>query len=399
MKYENLLIEAENIKLEVIRLRRSFHMQPELSMEEVRTVEIVEKILKSLGIKTKRVAGTGLVGLLEGNGPGKTVALRADMDALPLEDQKDVEYASQVSGKMHACGHDAHTASLLGAAMLLSKYKEHFSGNVKFLFQPAEENIGGALPMIKEGVMEDPKVDAVFGLHVAPEIESGKIGVHHGKFYAACDSIDVVIQGKECHGATPHNGIDAIVVGSQVVSALQSFVSRNVNPLDSVVVTIGKISGGHQRNIIADKLELSGTIRTLSPETREEARVRLPKLIQGVAESFGAQAEVQYILGLPCLINDNAMTDFVIQSATELLGKENVIEVKDANLGGEDFAYFLQEVPGSFYQLGVGNEIKGIIHPLHTCLFDIDEDALVIAVAMHAKIALDFLTNKTAEKK
>jgi amidohydrolase len=398
MKYANLLMEAEQIKSDVIQLRRSFHMYPELSNEEERTVGIVQRTLESLGIKTQRVAGTGLVGLLEGKGQGKTVALRADMDALPIYDEKDVEYVSQVSGKMHACGHDVHTAGLLGAAMLLSKYKDHFSGNVKFFFQPAEETTGGALPMIEAGVMENPKVDGVFGLHVSPEIEVGKIGIHYGKFYAACDMLDVVIQGKESHGAAPHNGVDAIVIGSQIVSALQSFVSRNVNPIDSAVVTIGKFVGGYQRNIVADKVEISGTIRTLNPETRETAKMRLPKLIKGMAESFNAEADVQYILGYPCLINDDAMTDFLKNSAMELMGKEKVTLVENAKLGGEDFAYFLQKAPGTFYQLGVRNEAKGIIHPVHTHLFDVDEDALAIAAAVHAKVALDFLSEQVVLK-
>jgi len=391
MKLENLLSEAEKIKSEVIQLRRNFHMHPEIAREEERTVEIVRQTLESLGIKTQRVAGTGLVGLLEGKGPGKTVALRADMDALPMHDEKNVEYASQNSGKMHACGHDAHTAGLLGAAMLLSQYRNHFAGNVKFLFQPAEENEGGALPMIEEGVMENPKVDGVFGLHVSVELEAGTLGVRYGQFYAACDTFDVVIHGKSSHGARPHDGIDAIVVGSQVVSALQSFISRNVNPIDSAVVTIGKFIGGYQRNIIADKVELAGTVRTLNPEVRAAAMARLPKLIKGVAESLGAEATVQYTLGYPSLINDDRMTDFIKNSATELLGEKNVIVVENPKLGGEDFAYFLQKAPGSFYQLGIKNEAKGITHPVHTHLFDIDEDALAIAAAVHAKIALDFL--------
>ena len=394
MKYENLLMEAKEMNQQVISLRRDFHMHPELGREEERTVGIVEKTLQSLGIKTKRVAGTGLVGLLQGKGPGKTVALRADMDALPLDDKKAVEYASKVPGKMHACGHDVHTAGLLGAAMLLSRHKDQFPGNVKFFFQPAEETVGGALPMIVEGVMENPKVDGVFGLHVSPEIEVGKIGIYYGKFYAASDKLDVVIHGKASHGSAPQSGIDAILAASQVVSALQSFVSRNVSPMDAAVVTIGKFVGGYQRNIVADKVELAGTIRTLNPATRDAAKSHLTKLITGVAESFGAEVDITYTPGYPCLINDDAMTDLVKNSVTHLLGADNVVLVPNPRLGVEDFAYFLQQAPGSFYQLGVRNEAKGVVNPVHTHLFDVDEAALAVAAAVHAKVALDFLAEE-----
>jgi amidohydrolase len=391
VNWETLRAEAEKIKPEVINLRRRFHMYPELSRQEEKTVALVQQTLEGLGIATQRVAGTGLVGLLQGKGPGKTVAIRADMDALPMHDGKQVEYASREAGKMHACGHDAHTAGLLGAAMLLSNYREQFSGNVKFFFQPAEENGGGALPMIEAGVMENPHVDAVFGLHVNHELDAGTVGFRFGQFYAAADMMEIVVHGQSAHGARPHVGVDAILVASQIVTALQSFVSRNVNPIDSAVVTIGKFVGGYQRNIIADKVELSGTVRTLSPAVRADAQVRLTKLIQGVAESFGATAEVQYDLGYPTVINDEEMTEFARRSAEEMLGAANVTLIKEPKMGGEDFAFFLQKAPGTFYQLGVRNEARGIVHPTHTHLFDIDEEALTIGAAVHAKLALDFL--------
>ena len=389
----SLFTEAEKIKPDIIRLRRDLHMHPELSRQEERTAGIVEQTLQKLEISTRRVASTGVVGILTGTqaGPGKTVGIRADMDALPMHDDKQTEYASKEPGKMHACGHDAHTAILLGAAMLLSQCRERFSGNVKFLFQPAEENGGGAQPMIEAGVMDNPAVDAVFGLHVSHEIETGRIGVHPGQFYAACDMMDIVVQGRESHGARPQNGIDAILVGSHIVTALQSFVSRNVNPIDAAVVTVGKFNAGYQRNIIADKAELAATIRTLNPKVRQDAQDRLPLLVRKVAESFGAEAEVGYELGYPTLINDPAMTEFVRSSAAELLGEANVVHVEHPRLGGEDFACFLHHAPGSFYQLGIRNEAKGTVHATHTHLFDIDEDALAIGAAVHAKLALDYL--------
>jgi len=392
MESMNLLEEAQKIKQDIVQFRRNFHMHPELGMEEYRTVAIVEDILKSLGIETKRIAGTGVIGLLRGKGSGKTIALRADMDALPISERNKVCYASKIPSKMHACGHDAHTASLLGAAMLLSKYKNKFNGNVKFLFQPAEETVGGALPMIKEGVLKNPEVDAVFGLHVDVDIEVGKIGIRYGKTNAASDMFDVIIYGKSCHGAAPHEGIDAIVVGAQVVSALQNFVSRNVDPLDSVVVTIGIFEGGYQRNIIADRVKLSGIIRTLDPNIRKIACDRVKKIILGVTEALGAKANINFTPSYPSLINDNSMTDLVKSVAEELLGKANVIVINKPTMGVEDFAYFLQNVSGSFFRVGVKNKEKGITQPAHSSLFDIDEDALPIATAMHTQIALKFLT-------
>ncbi|HWR39227.1 MAG TPA: amidohydrolase [Patescibacteria group bacterium] len=385
------LQEAAKYKMEMVRLRRQFHMNPELGTEETETVEVVRETLESLGIATNRLAGTGLVGLLTGGKPGKTVALRADMDALPLQDLKTVEYASRRPGKMHACGHDAHTAGLLGAAMLLSKYRDSISGQVKFLFQPAEETVGGALPMIEAGAMENPRVDAVFGLHATPELRVGKIGFSYGKTYAASDDIDIVIQGKESHGAAPQNGIDAIMVAAQVIGGLQSIVSRNVSPADAAVVTIGQIIGGQQRNIIANRVELSGTIRTLDPDTREFVRRQVNKIVTGIAEALGATVQVVLSASYPSLINDVAMTDLVKDSAESLLGKENVVLQTRPTMGVEDFSYFQQKAPGCFFRLGVGNKENGIIHPLHTQLFDIDEEALVIGAAMHAKLAIDFL--------
>ncbi len=387
----NLLNEAIKIREDIVNLRRQIHMRPELSMEEYKTSELVKSLLNSWGIETKRVAGTGIVGLLKGKGPGKTVALRADMDALPIPDKKNVEYASKEEGKMHACGHDAHTAGLLGAALLLSRYKEYFPGQVKFLFQPAEEKKGGALPMIKEGVMENPKVDGVFGLHCNPGLQVGKIGVTYGKAYASSDIYEIYIKGKGTHGAEPHKGIDAIAVGAQIVTALQNIVSRNTDPVDAAVVTIGEFHAGYQKNIVADRAELSGIIRTLDPKTREKTKERLIKLVTGIATAMGAEAEIQMTPSYPSLINDNGMVDLVLSAGKKLIGEDNVIVVEKPTMGVEDFAYFAQLVPAAFFQLGVGNEAKGIIHPLHNSLFDIDEDALPIASAILSSVAVDFL--------
>jgi len=383
--------DADSLKEEIIRLRRDIHMHPELGNEEHRTAALVEETLRGLGIETRRIAGTGVVGILRGNAPGQTVALRADMDALPIPEENEVAYASLAHGKMHACGHDMHTAGLLGAAVLLSRRRERLAGNVKFLFQPAEESSGGALPMIEGGALENPTVDAVFGLHCTPELPTGTMGVAYGKAYAASDSFDVVIRGKACHGAVPQNGIDAIVVGAQVVSALQTFVSRNMDPVDSAVVTIGKFNGGYQSNIIADRVELSGIIRTLDSETRRKAIASVGNMIQGVTVALGAASEITFTEGYPPLINHRTMVDFVRKTAEEVLGPGKAVVLEKPTMTVEDFAYFLQKAPGAFFQLGVRNEGKGLVHPLHSGRFDADEDALPLAAAMHAQIALSFL--------
>jgi len=387
----NYLAEARKIHTRLIEIRRDIHMHPELGMEEHRTAGIVENILKSLGIETKRLAGTGVAGLLEGGKPGKTVALRADMDALPIVDEKKVEYASKIPGKMHACGHDAHTTCLLGAAMLLAKYRDFWPGNVKFIFQPAEETVGGALPMIEEGVLEGPAVDAIFGLHCEESIPAGKIGLTYDKMHAASDQFEVLIHGKSCHGAAPHKGVDAIAVGAQIVCALQNIVSRNIDPLDSAVVTVGAFQGGCSSNVIADKVRLAGIIRTLTPETREFVRQRVEKTVRGIADAMGAEVEIKLIRSYPALINNDEMVDLVRKAAEDALGRENIVLVNKPSMGVEDFAYFLQKVPGAYFHLGVRNEEKGIVHPGHSSLFDIDEDALPIGAAMLGQVATRYL--------
>ena len=276
--------------------------------------------------------------------------------------------------------------------MLLSRHRGEFSGNVKLLFQPAEETTGGALPMINEGAMNHPKVDAVFGMHVSPDLNVGSVGISYGKAYAASDRFDVVIHGKGGHGASPHRGIDAIVVGAQVVSALQTFVCRNVDPVDSAVVTIGEFIGGTKRNIIADHVKLSGIIRTLDPQTRKNASVIVRDIIEGVARSLQAEADVTITPSYPSLINHTEMVDFGKGVLEEIVGKENIVLIEKPTMGVEDFAYFLQEAPGAFFQLGVRNEAKGITYPLHHALFDIDEEALTLAAAIHARVALGYLS-------
>lgn len=389
----NFLDEANKFKKDMIKLRRTLHMHPELGFEEYSTSDLIDKTLRTLGIKTKRVAKTGVLGLLEGSQEGKTVALRADIDALPIQDKKEVDYSSNTPGKMHACGHDAHTAALLGAAMILSNIKDDLCGNVKFFFQPAEETDGGALPMIEEGVLENPKVDAIFGLHCDENIDCGKIGIKYGKANASSDMFEVDVIGSSSHGASPHIGTDAIAISSQIINALQNIVSRTVDPVDSAVITIGLIQGGYKGNIIADNVHLEGIIRTLSPETRISVRKKFKKIVEGIGESMGAKTNVKIMPSYPSLINNDKMVDFLKQNVQTLLGDDCIIVKEKPSMGVEDFAYFLEKVPGAFFYLGTRNEQKQIIHPAHSGLFDIDEDALPIGAAIHAKTVYEFLNS------
>lgn len=386
-----LLKEAMAIREELISLRRHLHRHPELSKGEINTAAFVEKYLKDLGLQVRRVANTGVVGLLAGSRPGKTVGLRADMDALPIQELNQTDYCSLNPGVMHACGHDVHTAALLGCARLLSTRREELAGSVKFFFQPNEEVDGGAADMVAEGVMENPGVDAVFGAHVNPSIPAGMIGITYGQSYAAADTFDVVVKGLGSHGAEPHKGVDAIVVAAQIVNALQTIVSRQIDPLDSAVITVGVFRGGTQRNIVANEAFFSGIIRTLNPDTRKKAKDRLAALIQGMAKLYGAEAQVDLRTGYPGVFNDAEMTDLVKNSAAELLGPSRLLELKKPTLGTEDFGIFLQQVPGCFYQIGVQNLEQRPEHPLHSGYFDVDEDCLPTAAAMHAKVALDYL--------
>ncbi|EIW00578.1 M20 metallopeptidase family protein [Thermoanaerobacter siderophilus] len=383
--------EAEKVEKEVIELRRKIHMYPELGFEETKTSEIVYDYLKNLGIEVKRIAKTGVVGTLKGNG-SKTIAIRADMDALPIQEENDVEYASQIPGRMHACGHDVHTAILLGTAKLLANMRDKLKGNVKFIFQPAEETTGGALPMIEEGVLENPKVDAIIGLHVDPELQVGQIGITYGKAYASSDMFDIIVKGKSSHGAEPHKSVDAIVIAANIVNMLQTVVSRKANPLSPIVLTIGTIEGGYARNIIANKVRMSGIIRMMEEEKRDEIVEMVEKICDNTAKAMGGEVEFKRTIGYPCLVNHKGMTDLIKETAFPLLGEGNVIEVAPT-MGVEDFAYFLQKVPGSFYKLGCGNKEKGIDKPIHNNQFNIDEECIKIGLAVHVSTVLKYLNS------
>jgi len=372
----------------VINTRRDLHRIPEVGYTEKKTSTYVADYLNREGLAVQTgIAQFGVVGLLNTGRPGPTLLIRADMDALPVQEETGLEFASTHDGVMHACGHDAHMAMGLAAATVLNKIKDQISGTVKFVFQPAEEGPGGAEPMIKEGVMENPKVDYALGCHVWPEIPEGTIGVRSGPFMAAMDRYDLKIIGKGGHGAMPHLCVDALEVGTQVVSALQRISSRHINPLEPVVVTVGSFYAGTAFNIIAGEAVLNGTTRTFDLDIWHSWGERLEKVIRGVCESMGADFEFKFSKGYPPTINDNAMADLVRRCAAEVVGPDKVIEPAKT-MGGEDMSFFLQQSKGCFYLLGTGRDGGP---PIHNSKFTFNEDILALGVETHCRFALALL--------
>ncbi|HEV8020654.1 MAG TPA: M20 family metallopeptidase [Candidatus Lustribacter sp.] len=362
-----------------IAIRRDIHRNPELGFEEHRTSALVERELDELGIEHRRVAGTGVVGIIRGALPGRTAALRADMDALPIDEDSGEACASEVPGKMHACGHDAHTAMLLGAARELSGRRATLHGNVVLLFQPAEEGPGGAEPMIAAGVLDDPRVDAIAMLHVDPRLPTGTIGITPGPVNAAADELYVTVRGKGGHGGYPHKAIDAIPATAATVLALQNIAARETDPLASIVVTIGTIAGGYRNNVIADRVELSGTIRTYDPEIRNGVEARVRRIVDGVAAAYACTAEVRIVYGYPPVVNDAALASALATFVRERNGTP--VEALPPTMGAEDFAYFAQRVPAVVVRLGIYNETKGSVHSGHSPQFRLDEDAIPTGIA------------------
>jgi amidohydrolase len=389
---ENFLKKRiEGMRDWLIEIRRTIHRHPELGFEEVETSQLVSKCLRRFGLDVEEGRGkTGVVGLLKGKGPKRTVAIRADMDALPLDEANQVPYASEIKGKMHACGHDAHVAILLGVAKFFSSIKEKVKGNIKWVFQPAEEGLGGGKVMVEEGVLENPKVDAIFGAHVFPFLPIGKVGIYEREGLAAVDRFAIKIIGKGGHGAYPQLSKDPILAAGHLITQIHSIVSRNIHPLDSAVVTIGKVNGGTAFNIIPDEIELLGTVRSLNPQVRETLRSRMEQVIQGVVCSFRMDYRFDFEYGVPVLVNDSEMSKLVASACSKGIGEENV-EVLKPSMGGEDFAYYLERCPGSFFRLGIRNEKKGIVHPYHSSLFDIDEEVLPFGVEMFVRIIDQYL--------
>ncbi|MGM0437959.1 MAG: M20 metallopeptidase family protein [Bacillota bacterium] len=390
---EEMKKEIMRIEDEMIEWRRDIHQHPELGFEEERTSALVTEKLKNWGYEVEKMAGTGVVANLKNNFFGKTIAIRADMDALPLEEKTEVDYKSQNTGKMHACGHDAHTAIALGTAKVLSLFKNKLKGNVKFIFQPAEEGPGGAKPMIEEGVLESPEVDRIIGLHNRTTIPVGQIGVGYGAIMASTDKFIIKVKGTGAHGAHPDEGVDPVVVASHLIIALQELVSRETEPTSPLVITTGSIHGGTAFNIIPDQVKLKGTVRTLNTELRNNISKRIEEIVKGITTTFRADYELDYQSGYPVTVNDKKVTKMMEEVISEMLGAENIYHMEKPSMGGEDFAYYLQEVPGSFVYLGSENPEKGIIHPGHSPKFNIDEDILVIGVELFSRAVLKYLNN------
>lgn len=392
---ERIMSMASEYLEEVSDIRRHFHKHPELSFEEVETAAFICKKLDEYDIPYKKnVARTGVVANIEGKDPGlKTVALRADMDALPISESNDVEYRSQNDGIMHACGHDAHMACLLGAAKILSYLRNDFSGTIRLLFQPSEENYpGGAKVMIEEGVLKDPVPQSIFGQHVYPEMDVGKIGMRSGKYMASTDEVFITVKGKGGHAAIPDKFIDPVLIASHIVIAMQQIVSRKSKPVMPTVVSFGKISSDGRTNIIPDEVKLEGIIRTFDEDWRNEIKDQIRKIASGIAESMGGSCDVFIDQGYPAVVNDAELTSRAWRYAVDYLGKENVEEL-EMRMTAEDFAYYAQVVPGCFFRLGVRNEGKGIVSNLHSSSFDIDEKSLETGMGIMAWMAISELSH------
>lgn len=392
MNHEIIKQAADKHFQDVLKIRRHLHQYPELSYEEHKTSGYVKEQLNSLGIESRTMAGTGLVARVKGKDPEKKViALRGDMDALPIQEANVLPYRSKHQGVMHACGHDVHTSSLLGAIKILNDFKDQFRGTVKLIFQPGEEKLpGGASIMIKQGVLENPEPVAIFGQHVMPELEAGTAGFKTGKFMASSDEINIAVKGKGGHAAMPYKGTDPVLMASHLIVTLQQLVSRNAPPIIPSVLSFGYIEGRGATNIIPDEVKIQGTFRTFDEEWRLDAHKRIEKMALGLVESMGGKCEIDIKKGYPCLVNEEKVTQKAIDAAEKYLGKNNVINL-DLRPTAEDFAYYAQHLPACFYRLGVANSSKGIRAPLHTPYFNIEEEALKTGMGLLAFIAINEL--------
>ncbi|MEM8565002.1 MAG: M20 family metallopeptidase [Bacteroidota bacterium] len=385
---------ASEYASDVIQIRRHLHAHPELSYQEYDTAKYVAQKLREINIEPKeKVAETGITALIEGKNPNsQTIALRADMDALPIQEANDVPYKSKNDGIMHACGHDVHTASLLGTARILQSLKDQFEGTVKLIFQPGEEkNPGGASLMIKDGALKNPKPQSIFGQHVMPLIPAGKVGFRSGMYMASADEIYLTIKGKGGHGAIPELLTDTVLITSHIIVALQQIVSRNADPKKPTVLSFGNVEAKGATNIIPNEVKVAGTFRAMDEEWRRKGHGLITEMAKSIAQGMGAECEVFISKGYPFLQNDPELTKKARKTATEYLGEENVVDL-DLWMGAEDFSYYSQEIPACFYRLGTRNETQGITSYVHTPTFDIDESALEIGSGMMAWQALSELT-------
>jgi amidohydrolase len=395
MPYDDLRADIVQRRDSLIELRRFFHRQPELACEERATAAAIADHLRRHDLEvTEGVGGTGVVGLLRGTAGegGRTLLVRADIDALPITEATDVEYKSETPGKMHACGHDGHIAIALTLADLLAARRDQLRGTVKFAFQPAEERIGGAEPMIADGVMHHPDVDAVIGLHIWSPTPVGDVAVQAGPFFASADEIALTVRGRGGHGAMPHLNVDPIVAAAQIIVALQTLLSREISPFHPAVVTFGKIAGGTAYNVVADEVELRGTVRAYDAGDREFLLQRIGEIASGVAASLRAEATLDVIRGCPACVNDPDITELVRRAAEATVGAEHIPGGDQRQSVSDDMALFLDAVPGCYFLVGAGNMEKGITAPHHSARFNIDEDALPIGVEVLARATLEYLS-------
>lgn len=390
---ERIREAAKSLREEVTGWRHHLHRNPELSNRETGTAAYIAERLEEAGIEVQKgVGGTGVVGLIEATDPdGKVIALRADMDALPIREENDIPYKSENEGVMHACGHDVHMAVLLGAARIINDMKDRLKGRVKLIFQPSEETYpGGAQAMIKDGVLENPVPDIIIGEHVYPELDAGKIGLRAGKYMASTDEIFITVNGRGGHGAIPDRNIDPVVIAANIIVALQQIVSRNAKPSNPSVLSIGRVIADGRTNIIPDKVEMEGIIRTFDEDWRLEMREKIRKIASSIAEGLGGSCEVTINPGYPYLENDKKVTKKVEELASDYLGEENVVEL-EPRMTAEDFAYYLHHVPGCFYRLGIRSERTGITSSLHTPTFNVDESSLETGVGLMAWLVVSQL--------
>ncbi|HJZ69484.1 MAG TPA: amidohydrolase [Blastocatellia bacterium] len=400
---EQIARAAEALRAKLVEQRRDLHMHPELSNREERTSRVVAERLRALGLDEVKtgVAKYGVVALLKGSKPGPVVAVRADMDALPIQETIDVPYKSLTPGVKHACGHDVHTTVELGVAEVLSKMRDQISGSVKFIFQPAEEGApqgeeGGAKLMVKEGALENPRPSAIFGLHTAP-VEVGQIGYQSGPAMASSDRFTITIRGKRSHGAQPQLGVDAIVVAAECVTALQTIRSRRIDPLEPLVITVGTIKGGDRNNIIAEEVGMEGTMRTLSEEVRTRAQEMMRQTLGSVTSAYGATFDLHFDDSNPVTYNEPRLVEETLPTIRRVVGDSNVIALKPF-MPAEDFSYYQKVIPGFFYFLGVANKAKGLTPAWHTADFDVDEESLVVGVKVMANVLLDYLDHHAGGK-
>jgi amidohydrolase len=387
---------AIKIQEEIVNWRRDLHRIPELSFELHRTAGYLKEQLDKMKIPWESCPETGIVALIRGERGGSTIALRADMDALEIREETGLPFAAE-SGHMHACGHDAHMAMLLGAAKIISAYRDKLKGNVKLIFQPAEEAEGGAEPMIREGCLENPRVEALLGLHIGhlfPKVGLGQIGVSCGPVMAASSVFSVTVKGRSAHVGTPHTGVDALTAAAEMILSLQKIVSLELEPGASAAVTITRINGGKSLNALCDEVTFDGDFRTVYKKDERYIKQRISEICQGIANANRCEAKIEFIKDFPATVNDETFTKEFVKSAAKIVGKENIVEIKKPSLGNDDIAYFLEKIPGTYFFLGSYNPEKGPMYPHHHPKFDIDESILWIGSAVLARVAFDFTKSK-----